>query len=155
MIKFSQFDSMHQLGLGFWKFLHSWSKKFLHVHKITKCCHCIWLDQSPNFFYWQLCVHGLMCELTCGCSSDYLDRVVEEINQTLQAAGQLSVVELSKSFGLPTDFLLSVSGRIFSWCVIDVQTQQEKSNEDEGNDERNACDKMVNWCRSCGLQEYI
>ena len=53
---------------------------------------------------------------------NYLDRAAEEINEALQDAGQLSVTELSKTFNLPSEFLLSVSFRKFSpyfYCSID------------------------------------
>ena len=43
---------------------------------------------------------------------DYLDRAAEEINETLQEAGQVFVSELSKTFGLSVDFLLTVSKTI-------------------------------------------
>ena len=49
---------------------------------------------------------------------DYLDRVAEEINQTLQGSGQLSVVELSKSFGLPAEFLLSVRKHFIGVTIL-------------------------------------
>ncbi|XP_032239292.2 E3 UFM1-protein ligase 1 homolog [Nematostella vectensis] len=39
---------------------------------------------------------------------DYLDRMAEEINETLQEAGQVFIAELSKTFSLPTDFMLEV-----------------------------------------------
>lgn len=40
---------------------------------------------------------------------DYLDRTAEEINETLQESGQVTVAELAKTFNFPADFLLSVS----------------------------------------------
>ena len=39
---------------------------------------------------------------------DYLDRIAEEINETLQEAGQVDISDLAKTFDLPTDFILSV-----------------------------------------------
>ncbi|KAK3742853.1 hypothetical protein QZH41_015373, partial [Actinostola sp. cb2023] len=39
---------------------------------------------------------------------DYLDRMAEEINETLQESGQVFIAELSKSFTLPTDYVLEV-----------------------------------------------
>lgn len=41
-------------------------------------------------------------------SSNYLDQVAEEINDTLQESGQVIISELSKTFALSTDFLLEV-----------------------------------------------
>lgn len=41
-------------------------------------------------------------------SSNYLDQVAEEINDTLQESGQVIISELSKTFTLSTDFLLEV-----------------------------------------------
>lgn len=38
----------------------------------------------------------------------YLEKMCEEINDTLQEAGQLTVSDLTKEFGLPTAFLLEV-----------------------------------------------
>ena len=38
----------------------------------------------------------------------YLAQMCEEINDTLQEAGQLTVSDLTKEFGLPTAFLLEV-----------------------------------------------
>ena len=46
---------------------------------------------------------------------EYLDRVAEEINETLQESGQVLIGELSKSFGLPADFLLEV--RRYKHCI--------------------------------------
>ena len=40
---------------------------------------------------------------------DYLDRTAEEINETLQESGQVTVADLAKTFNFPADFLLSVS----------------------------------------------
>ncbi|XP_062511151.1 E3 UFM1-protein ligase 1-like isoform X2 [Corticium candelabrum] len=37
----------------------------------------------------------------------YLDRMAEEINETLQEAGQLTIAGLSKTFGFPADFVLA------------------------------------------------
>ncbi|XP_065649420.1 E3 UFM1-protein ligase 1 homolog isoform X2 [Hydra vulgaris] len=39
---------------------------------------------------------------------DYLDRVAEEINETLQEAGQVAIADIATSFNLSADFLLSV-----------------------------------------------
>eukprot|EP00795_Rhopilema_esculentum_P017681 gene17681-9336_t len=39
---------------------------------------------------------------------DYLERAAEEINEALQDAGQISVTDLSKTFNLPAEFLLTV-----------------------------------------------
>ena len=41
-------------------------------------------------------------------SRSYIDRLCEEINDTLQEAGQVSIADLSRNLGLPTDFLLEV-----------------------------------------------
>ena len=49
---------------------------------------------------------------------NYLDRAAEEINEALQESGQLSVTELSKTFNLPSEFLLSVSFRKFPLVAI-------------------------------------
>lgn len=38
----------------------------------------------------------------------YLDSVAEEANEILQEKGQLSIGDLCKQFGLPSDFLLGV-----------------------------------------------
>ena len=38
----------------------------------------------------------------------YMNRLCEELNDTLQEVGQLSVATLSKNFGLPNDFLVEV-----------------------------------------------
>ncbi|XP_068755117.1 E3 UFM1-protein ligase 1 homolog isoform X1 [Montipora capricornis] len=40
--------------------------------------------------------------------NNYLDRVAEEINDTLQESGQVVISELSKTFALSTDFLLEI-----------------------------------------------
>ncbi len=42
---------------------------------------------------------------------EYLDRTAEEINEALQDVGQLSIGELSKTFNLSSEFLLSVSSK--------------------------------------------
>jgi hypothetical protein len=39
--------------------------------------------------------------------SGYLDQMAEEINETLQEAGQLTIAGLSKTFSFPADFVLS------------------------------------------------
>jgi len=39
---------------------------------------------------------------------DYLNRVSEEINESLQLNGQILVAELTKQYELPSDFLLQV-----------------------------------------------
>lgn len=39
---------------------------------------------------------------------DHLDRLAEEINETLQQSGQITVVELTKQYELPIDFILQV-----------------------------------------------
>lgn len=44
---------------------------------------------------------------------EYLDRMAEEINETLQESGQVFVSEFSKTFTLPTDFVLEV-GRVYN-----------------------------------------
>lgn len=44
----------------------------------------------------------------CNCST-YLDRLAEEVNDKLQEAGLISIVELCKSYDLPGDFLTEVS----------------------------------------------
>eukprot|EP00794_Sanderia_malayensis_P000235 gene235-852_t len=41
-------------------------------------------------------------------NKEYLDRTAEEINESLQDAGQLTIGELSKTFNLPSEFLLSI-----------------------------------------------
>ncbi len=43
---------------------------------------------------------------------DHLDRLAEEINETLQQSGQITVVELTKQYELPIDFILQVLGSI-------------------------------------------
>ena len=40
---------------------------------------------------------------------DYLNRVSEEINESLQLNGQIFVAELTKQYELPSDFLLQVT----------------------------------------------
>ena len=45
----------------------------------------------------------------------YLNSIVEEINETLQQNGQLSVQDLTKQYELSTDFLLQVG---FSYYLI-------------------------------------
>jgi hypothetical protein len=40
---------------------------------------------------------------------DHLDRIAEEINENLQQSGQITVVELSKQYELPMEFVLQVS----------------------------------------------
>ena len=49
-------------------------------------------------------------------SSNYLDQVAEEINDTLQESGQVIISELSKTFTLSTDFLLEVK-----WSTDNLQ----------------------------------
>lgn len=44
---------------------------------------------------------------------DHLDRICEEINETLQQSGQISVVELTKQYELPIEFLLQVFHHIY------------------------------------------
>ena len=39
---------------------------------------------------------------------DHIDRIAEEINETLQQTGQISVVELSKHYEFPMEFILQV-----------------------------------------------
>lgn len=39
---------------------------------------------------------------------DYLDRLAEEINESLQESGQVMISDLAKSFDLPTEFIYSV-----------------------------------------------
>ena len=46
----------------------------------------------------------------------YIDALCEEINDTLQEAGQMMVADLSKNFALPNSFLVQVCG---AW-MIDV-----------------------------------
>ena len=41
-------------------------------------------------------------------NDDYLDRIAEEINENLQQTGQITIVELTKHYGLPLEFLLQV-----------------------------------------------
>ena len=38
----------------------------------------------------------------------YMDCLCEEVNDTLQEVGQMSIATLSKNFGLPNDFLVEV-----------------------------------------------
>ena len=52
-------------------------------------------------------------------SSNYLDQVAEEINDTLQESGQVIISELSKTFTLSTDFLLEVK-----WSTDNLQCLQ-------------------------------
>jgi len=47
-------------------------------------------------------VHGELMD------KNYLDSIAEEINETLQEAGQVVISDLAKSFDLPTEFVLSV-----------------------------------------------
>ena len=46
----------------------------------------------------------------------YLDRVAEEVNEALQQNGQIILVELTKQYDLPIDFLLQV--RSLNLCSI-------------------------------------
>ena len=40
---------------------------------------------------------------------DHLNRIAEEINENLQQTGQITVVELTKQYELPMEFILQVS----------------------------------------------
>jgi len=55
----------------------------------------------------------------------YLNSIVEEINETLQQNGQLSVQDLTKQYELSTDFLLQ---QILSRLGDTIQGQQDKNN---------------------------
>nr|CAG4635980.1 EOG090X0267 [Eubosmina coregoni]SVE69664.1 EOG090X0267 [Eubosmina coregoni] len=54
---------------------------------------------------------------------DYMDRVVEEINETLQHNGQLTLVELTKAYELPIEFLLQ---QMVNRIGTIIQGQQDK-----------------------------
>ena len=47
---------------------------------------------------------------TCGCfvDSDYMNHVAEEINDKLQEQGQVTLAEVTTSYGLPAEFLANV-----------------------------------------------
>ena len=59
-----------------------------------------------NIMWLSNIVNGLKCLVLF--NREYLDRVAEEINETLQESGQVLIAELSKTFGLPADFLQEV-----------------------------------------------
>ncbi len=42
-------------------------------------------------------------------SSTYIDRIAEEINESLREYGHVTIVEMSKRFGLSHDFISNVS----------------------------------------------
>nr|SVE84122.1 EOG090X0267 [Daphnia pulex] len=54
---------------------------------------------------------------------DHLDRIAEEINENLQQSGQITVVELSKQYELPMEFVLQL---IRSRLGTVIQGQQDK-----------------------------
>nr|CAG4636818.1 EOG090X0267 [Ceriodaphnia reticulata]SVE72800.1 EOG090X0267 [Ceriodaphnia reticulata] len=54
---------------------------------------------------------------------DHLDRIAEEINETLQQSGQITVVELTKQYELPIDFILQ---QLRSRLGTIIQGQQDK-----------------------------
>lgn len=49
-------------------------------------------------------------------SKDYLDAIAEEINERLQRDGSTTIAELVKSYELPGDFMLEVSGKLLFVC---------------------------------------
>ena len=57
--------------------------------------------------------------------NEYLDRITEEINETLQLNGQIFVAELTKQYELPSDFLLQ---QLLFRLGSSLQGQQDKNN---------------------------
>ena len=62
---------------------------------------------------------------------DHLDRIAEEINETLQQTGQISVVDLTKQYELPIDFILQVPPNYlycnFNFTFVIILVQQLRS----------------------------
>ena len=44
----------------------------------------------------------------CSVDSDYMNHVAEEINDKLQEQGQVTLAEVTTSYGLPAEFLANV-----------------------------------------------
>jgi len=66
-------------------------------------------------------IHGELID------KDYRDRTAEEINETLQEAGQVLVADLAKTFNLPNDFVLSI---IEDHLGVTIHGQLDSINKD-------------------------
>ena len=54
----------------------------------------------------------------------YVDSLCEEINDSLQENGQISVADISKSFALPNSFLLEVRTYIVSYILCTKEVSE-------------------------------